>query len=78
MAELQKSSPGSHLDMVDGDSRMWRAGTEKSAAVWLGGDCLQLFAAVKTGWLLPGSQNSLMKFLSSFPRNYYFLGILFL
>lgn len=69
MAELQKPSPGGHLDRVDGDYRMWRAGTEKSAANRLGGE---------DDWLLPGSQNSLMKFLSSFPRNYYFLGILFL
>lgn len=48
MAELQKPSPGSHLDRVDDDYRMWRMGTEKSAAVRLGGDCLQLFAVVKT------------------------------
>lgn len=33
---------------VDGDYRMWRTGPEKSAAVRLGGDCLQLFAVVKT------------------------------
>lgn len=38
MAELQKPSPGGHLDRVDGDYRMWRAGTEKSAANWLGGE----------------------------------------
>lgn len=38
MAELQKPSPGGHLDRVDGDYRMWRAGTEKSAANRLGGE----------------------------------------
>lgn len=47
MAELQKPSPGSHLDRVDDDYWMWKTGTEKSAAVRLGGDCLQLFAVVK-------------------------------